>query len=202
MSSVKIIGDKSLFSSKRAVERLKKDVKNDVKLEPSDYMKDGYTLRVKKVKNDFEVNLMTLDEYAKEENRINLKQKLRNAQRSRSGAMKQEMTSLKRSVPDKIFKAYQDLLKFGIFKIPPPDEIINNIENHKMQISVINGNPGLVSNNGKASNAIKKYYKVLGDFLGIEAVKIKDPTPTTNSNKPVPEDTDTEDEDEPELVSL
>ena len=57
MSSVKIIGDKSLFSSKRAIERLKKDVKNDVKLEPSDYMKDGYTLRVKKVKNDFEVNL-------------------------------------------------------------------------------------------------------------------------------------------------
>ena len=47
---------------------------------------------------------MTLDEYAKEENRINLKQKLRNAQRSRSGAMKQEMTSLKRSVPDKILK--------------------------------------------------------------------------------------------------
>ena len=69
MSSVNIIGDRSLFLSKRAITRLKKDVKNDVKLEPSDYMQDGYTFRVNKVKDNFEISIMTLDEYATQENR-------------------------------------------------------------------------------------------------------------------------------------
>ena len=202
MSSVNIIGDRSLFLSKRAIVRLKKDIKNNVKLEPSDYMQDGYTFRVNKVKDDFEINIMTLDEYAAQENRMLLKQKLRNAQRSRSGALKQEMASLKRSIPDKIFKAYQDLIRVGKFKISPPDEIINNVEKYRMQIAMINGKEGLVCNDTKANNAIRKYFKVLGDFLGIEPVRIKDPTPTTNNVTKVTEDTDTEDEEEPELVSI
>lgn len=203
MSSVIIIGDRSLFLSKTAVKRLKKDVKNDVNLEPSDYLQDGYTFRVNKVKDNFEISIMTLDEYASQENKKLLKQKLRFAQRSRSGIRKKEMASLKRSIPDKIFKAYQDLLKVGTFKISPPDEIINNIEKYKMQIAMINGKEGLVSNDPRANTAIKKYFKALGNFLGIEPVRIKDPTPTTNNVTNVIEDTeDTEDEEEPELINI
>jgi hypothetical protein len=197
MSSVNIIGDRSLFLSKRAISRLKTNIKSNDKIEPSDYIQDGYTFRVNKIKDDFEITIMTLDEYAVQENRKILKQKLRGIQRSRSGIVKKEMASLKRSIPDKIFKAYQELLKVGTFKISPPDEIINNVEKYKMQIAMINGNEGLVSNNGKANNCIKKYYKVLGDFLGIEPVRIKDPNPPTNNVK---EDTDTE--EEPELIKF
>lgn len=197
MSSVNIIGDRSLFLSKRAITRLKTNIKSNDKIEPSDYIQDGYTFRVNKIKDDFEITIMTLDEYAVQENRKILKQKLRGIQRSRSGIVKKEMASLKRSIPDKIFKAYQELLKVGTFKISPPDEIINNVEKYKMQIAMINGNEGLVSNNGKANNCIKKYYKVLGDFLGIEPVRIKDPNPPTNNVK---EDTDTE--EEPELIKF
>ena len=197
MSSVNIIGDRSLFLSKRAISRLKTYIKSNDKIEPSDYIQDGYTFRVNKIKDEFEITIMTLDEYAVQENRKILKQKLRSIQRSRSGIVKKEMASLKRSIPEKIFKAYQELLKVGTFKISPPDEIINNVEKYKMQIAMINGNEGLVSNNGKANNCIKKYYKVLGDFLGIEPVRIKDPNPPTNNVK---EDTDTE--EEPELIKF
>ena len=197
MSSVNIIGDRSLFLSKRAISRLKTNIKSNDKIEPSDYIQDGYTFRVNKIKDEFEITIMTLDEYAVQENRKILKQKLRSIQRSRSGIVKKEMASLKRSIPEKIFKAYQELLKVGTFKISPPDEIINNVEKYKMQIAMINGNEGLVSNNGKANNCIKKYYKVLGDFLGIEPVRIKDPNPPTNNVK---EDTDTE--EEPELIKF
>jgi hypothetical protein len=201
MSSVNILGNKDIFSSKRAIQRLKTDIKKNSKLEPSDYVKDGYTFLVKKDQQNYRVILMTLDEYALEQNRKNLRIKLNNARKMRNGvAIKQEMASLKRSVPDKIFKAYNDLLKVGKFKISSPDEIINNVEKYKMQIAMINGNPGLVSNDSKANRAIKKYFKVLGDFLGIDPIQVKNPTPTTN-NVPVTEDTDTEDE-EPELVNL
>ena len=202
MSSVNIIGDRTLFLSKRAVIRLKKDIKSNEKLEPSDYMQDGYTFIVEKVKDDYNVNIMTIDQYASEETKKNLRLKLRNAQRSRSGALKQEMVSLKRSIPDKIFKAYQNLLKVGRFRISPPDEIINNVEKFRMQIAMINGNPGLVSNDSKASNAIKRYYKVLGEFLGIQPMTVKDPNPTTINKPNVNVDEDTEDEEEPELVSI
>jgi hypothetical protein len=208
MSSVEILGNRELFSSKTAIKRLKKDIKNESKLEPSDYLIDGYTFRVSKdnkkdtdIKN-YKVVLMTLDEYASEEKRRQLKQRIKTYQKVRGGAMKREMASLKRSIPDKIFKAYQDLLKVGTFKISPPDEIINNIEKHKMQIAMINGNPGIVSNNSKANSAIKKYFKVLGDFLNIEPVKIKDPTPPTNNVPSVKEDIDSDTEEEPELVSI
>lgn len=203
MSSVSILGNKELFLSKNAIIRLKKDIKRGEKLEPSDYLQDGYTFRVEKNKDDYTVNIMTLDQYASEENKKLLRQKLKNARLARSGKFKQQMASLKRSIPDKVYKAYQDLLKVGRFRISPPDEIINNVEKHKMQIAMINGNPGIVSNDSKANNAIKKYFKVLGDFLGIEPVRIKDPTPTTESiTKQVIEDEDTEDEEEPELVSI
>jgi hypothetical protein len=203
MSSVNILGDKELFVSKRAIIRLKKDIKSGEKLEPSDYLQDGYTFRVEKNKDDYNINIMTLDQYAVEENKKLLRQKLKNAQRARSGVFKQQMASLKRSIPDKVYKAYQDLLKVGRFNVSPPDEIIDNVEKYKMQIAMVNGNPGLVSNDIKANNAIKRYFKVLGDFLGIEPVRIKDPTPTTGSiTTNVTVDDDTEDEEEPDLVSI
>ena len=54
----------------------------------------------------------------------------------------------------------------------------------------------------KDSKNLKKYYKVLGDFLGIQPMRVKDPNPTTMSKPNVTLDEDTEDEEEPELVSI
>ena len=65
------------------------------------------------------------------------------------------------------------------------------------------GNP----NDDKANNAIKRYYRILADFLGIEPMDIKVPTQPPEM-EPVPNikneqvNSDTEDEEEPDLIEI
>lgn len=208
--SVFITGDKTTFISKGAVRRFKNDIKsssNPNDLDPLNYFDPNYTFTSSITDNIYNIEIVHSEKFKQEQRRELLRERLRNSRYSRSGQPKQKLNSLKRSVPDKIFKAYYNLIKTYQFNIPPPDEVINDIEKHRMQISIIAGSHGKVSNDDKANNAIKRYYRILADFLGIEPMDIKVPTqpPAMNSVPNIKNEqvnSDTEDEEEPDLIEI
>jgi hypothetical protein len=208
--SVFINGDKKLFLSKTAIQRFKNDVKKcDVKnisIEDSKYLKSDYIFDINYKDNSFNVNIITLEEHLHNERKKMLRSRLKKSQYNRSVNVKKERESLKRSIPDKLFKSYMNLIKQGNFgNIPSPKDVIDNPEKFQKQISLIMGENGQVSNDIKANNAIKKYFNSIGDFMGIEPSKLnfnKTQSEQQNSNVNFVEDVDTEDEDEtPQLVN-
>jgi hypothetical protein len=161
------------FSSNRAVDRFKTDIRtNDIDtLNHSSYLKEGYTFNVVKKENNIMVNVISLEEQVKEQKRKELRQRLRGAQYNRSGEAHKELDTIKRSVPDKLYKSYLNLLRNAggsMPNIPPPNEVINNLDKYKAQISAVMGTMGSVSNNNNISNSIKHYFNSLGNMLGIE----------------------------------
>ena len=120
--------------------------------------------------------------------------------------MKKELDSLKRTIPDKLFKSYVNLMKqYNFANIPSPKDAIENPEKFAKQISLIMSENGMVSNDGNANNAVKKYFNTLGNFMGIEPSKMNiNKTQSAQQNNITADlnnEMDTEDEDEaPELV--
>jgi hypothetical protein len=204
--SVVINGDRTKFLSKNAINRFKKDIKTvDIKkinMEDGKYLENGYVFDIKYKDNTFNVNIITLEEHTKNEKRKMLKNKIRQSQYNRSGQVKEQMNSLKRSVPDKLFKSYMNLMKqYKFDSVPSPKDVIENPERFKRQISVMMGQLGMVSNDNNANNALKKYFNSLGNFMGIEPMdfNIKQTPPVQAT---LDEDADTEDEDMPDVVPV
>jgi hypothetical protein len=119
------------------------------------------------------------------------------------------MDSIKRTVPEKIYKSYSHLMKnYGMPNIPAPDDVINNVDKYRTQISTVMGMNLPVSNNNNASNAIKHYFNSLGQFLGIEPMDVSaqmnnlsNVYNNNNNNNNYYNNSDTEDEDDvPELI--
>lgn len=211
--SVFIEGDKSLFVSKGAIDRFKKDVK-EIKadaIDSSKYLKEGFTFKITSKDNNITAVIKTDQEVLLEEKRLLLKQRLNNAKKQRSGEANKQLESLKRSVPDKLFKSYTNLVKnYQLSNIPAPNDVINNPERFKAQISAIMATKGLVSNDQGMSSALKNYFNTLGKFLGMEDLDMNitndinnnnfvsnnyERIVTTNNN-----DTEDEDDDAPVLV--
>ena len=200
-----IVNCKDYFQSKNAVERFKRDLKNcDIKkintLEDGNYLKTGYFFDIKYENNNYNVNVITLEEHMKREQKKLLRKKLNNAKRGRSGAMKHEVESLKRSIPKKLFKSYQNLMKNHMFanNIPNPADIINNPDKYKNQISQIMGTEGPLSDNPNAHKALRNYFDTMGNFMGIEPTKYQQPKVTQDVNPIQPtqlEEVETDDED-------
>jgi hypothetical protein len=215
--NVFIEGDRGLFLSKSAVDRFKSDVRgnntdNFDSVDSSKYLKEGYVFNITKNENNINAKICNCEDIKNENKRKELRMRLKNAQRCRGGEQYRQLESLKRTVPEKIFKSYVNLIKnYGVNNIASPLEVIENPEKFRTQISTVTGSTKPVSNDIKVSNAIKQYFASLGKFLCIEpsnfslesepdivfdrpqtkplVEKIK----TSNDN----DDTDTEDEDEP-----
>jgi hypothetical protein len=122
-----------------------------------------------------EINPGSAADLEKEAHRLELRKKLRarlaDARKESPGEIKKKLESLKRSVPPKIYDSYVNLMtKYKLDHIPAPDEVINNVEKYKIQISAVMGKMGKISNDPKVSTAIRHYFTTLGDFLGIEAM--------------------------------
>ena len=210
--SVFINGDKDKFLSKGAVNRFKTDLKKcdpkDISIEDGKYLKQGFVFKVTHKDNRFDANIITLEEHMKEERRRMLKNKIKRMDYHRSKQAKQDRESLKRSIPDKLFKSYMNLLKQGNFSnIPSPKDVIENPERFQRQISMIMGKDGMVSNDNNANNAIKKYFNSLGSFMGIEPAQMRvnntQSVQQNVNNASLVEEVDTEDEDDaPNLVSV
>ncbi len=142
--------------------------------------------------------------------------RLRSAQRCRGGEQYKQLESLKRTIPDKIFKSYVNLIKnYGGDNIPSPLEVMENPDKFRTQISSVMGSKKPLSNDMKFSNALKQYFTSLGNFFCIEPLNAEIHTNPINSdittfNKPVlpqiekikiDDCSDTEDEDDiPELI--
>jgi hypothetical protein len=182
--NVIILGDKEQLLSKNAVVRLKGDIKilEQNKLEPSKYLKDGYgfTFEVKDNTTTITIVEKAVLEQSKllEEKRTALKNQLKQARMERHGAsqMKQKLASLKRSVPTKVYNSYVKLIsRYNLSNIPPPDEVINNVDKYRLQISAVLGKVSNLSDDPNVSNAIYGYFSSLGNLLGIEALTIKTP---------------------------
>ena len=207
--SVFIEGDKSLFVSKGAIDRFKKDVK-EIKadaIDSSKYLKEGFTFKITSKDNNITAVIKTDQEVLLEEKRLLLKQRLNNAKKQRSGEATKQLESLKRSVPDKLFKSYTNLVRnYQLSNIPAPNDVINNPERFKAQISAIMSTKGLVSNDQGMSSALKNYFNTLGKFLGMENLDTNDTNNISNNYERIvtTNNNDTEDEDDdkdaPELV--
>jgi hypothetical protein len=124
--------------------------------------------------------------------------------KARSGDAFKHLESLKRTVPDKIYKSYSHLMKnYGLPNIPAPDEVINNIEKYRTQIASVMGLTTQVCNISGASNAIKHYFNALGQFLGIEPINMSSQMSQLQNQTrgKITDNSDTEDEDDaPELI--
>ena len=209
-TSVIIEGDRSIFVSKAAIERFKRDIKVNKPdtLTISNYLKDGYvflfntntpenTIHAKIITNEEETRINM--EEALKQKKQNLRKRLHNAQVARSQAPKQKLATLKRSIPDKLFNSYFNLIsKYQLPNIPAPDEVINNVDKYRTQIASIMGTINNVSDDSVASRDIKHYFNTLGEFLAIDPIDMN--IAAQSRAPPVIQEIDTEDEEAPELV--
>lgn len=189
--SIHILGDKTAFLSKNAVIRLKADIKEKKEIDNKKYLKAEFGLKIEIVGEDSHVHVIpaidleaikkkeeeTRQKEEAEKKRSELhkkfKQSMNDSRKERGGEMKKKMESLKRSVPTKIFDSYARLLsKYKLANIPAPDEVINNVDKYKIQISAVMGKIGKISDDARASNDIRHYFTTLGEFLGIEPMNI------------------------------
>lgn len=199
------IDNKDNFLTPKSVDKFKKALRSDNEVVVTKYLKEGYNYTSKKVGNDrLDVSIISQEEYNRMQKRNELRMRLRNARYGRSGQPKKKLDSMKRSVPDNIFKAYSNIIKKYQFNIPAPDEVINNLDKYRLQVSMLMNTNQKVSNDAKADNLVKKYFKLLGEFLGLEPMNI--PTQLAENNKMVEnnfsKDDDTEDEDEDNIPDL
>ena len=223
--NVFIEGDRSWFLSKTAVDRFKTDIRgtnsdnsvNFDSVDSSKYLKEGYIFNITKKENNITAKICNAEEIKNENKRKELKMRLKNAQRCRGGEQYKQLESLKRTVPDKIFKSYVNLIKnYGVNNIPSPLEVIENPDKFRTQISTVTGSTKPVSNDIRLSNAIKQYFSSLGKFLCIEPLNISiESQPEMVFNRPqkqlvekiktspdINSDTEDEDEEEPCGVNL
>ncbi len=220
--NVFIEGDRSYFVSKTAIDRFKNDVKGTKPetidmFDSSKYLKEGYVFNITIKENNITAKICNEEELKLENKRKELKNRLRGAQRCRGGEQYKQLESLKRTIPDKIFKSYVNLVKnYGGANIPSPLEVIENPDKFRTQISAVMGTTKPVSNDMKLSNAIKQYFTSLGKFFCIEPtnpnIGMESDITTFNRHqsqsqsnkvekiKTNEDDTDTEDDDIPALV--
>lgn len=166
MSSVIITGDRSVFLTKNAVNRFKKDVREMSKyndIEHNKYVLPEYRFIVNKNKDTINVNIVTEIEFNKLQLRKNLRNRLRRDNKMRSSQMKEELNSIKRTVPKKLFNSFRSVANNGV---PNPADVINNPDRYKQQISMMmsdmNKNP-----------AMRKYFTELGNYMGIEGMNFE-----------------------------
>ncbi len=169
--NVLIEGNREVFLSKSAVDRFKKDVKETKPdmIDSSKYLKSGYIFNISTENNNIHAKICNEEELKLENKRNELKNKLKNAQRCRGGEQYKQLESLKRTIPDKLFKSYVNLIKtYGANNIPSPLDVIENPDKYRTQISRVMATKAPVSNDIHLSNAIKQYFNSLGKFLCIE----------------------------------
>ena len=176
--SVFIEGDKTYFASKGAIERLKRDLKNDdkEKLGKNDYFKEDWTyqllsnenneIKIKIVhKNEVSVNgkalprVLDCDEAT--ERRNMLKKKLKEMTTKRGNVK----TKFKSTVPKELVDAYLELKKFKLpAEVPNPEQVLENKEQYKDMIHTMVQSFGNFKGN---NNPIINYYKLLAKHLNL-----------------------------------
>jgi len=183
--SVIIEGDKTFFASKAAIDRFKKDLKNDdkVKLEKNDYFKEGWGYKIlSKIDNEIKVQILNNSDVVIEgvvqprvincdeavERRKLLKQKLKDmlGGRERQISVKSKM----KDVPDELVDAYLQLKKVKLpVSLPDPSQVLANKEEYKNMVFTMIQSFGDFKG---SNNPIINYYKLLAKHMGLPTMPI------------------------------
>jgi hypothetical protein len=186
--SIIIEGDKSLFSSKAAIDRLKRDLREDnkEKLAINNYLNEGWTykiisntdtqIKIELVKEEKEEKEEKKDE--KEEKRKILKEKLKMARINKLSPA-QIKQNLKNKVPTDLLESYLKLKKVQLkVPVPSPDMVLSNPEEFKKIIHTMVQSFGMF--NG-TNNPIVNYYRLLAKHLDLPTTFIP---PKQTTDKP------------------
>ena len=176
--SVIIEGDKSYFFSKGAVDRLKRDLKNDdkEKLFVNDYFKEGWTYQLlSNVNNEIKIKILNKLDVPVEntpapprvleadERRQMLKNKLREmrGQKVSSHTIKSKL----KEVPKDLADAYLNLKKFKLpVSIHDPADVLAKKDEYRNVIHTMIQSFGAYKG---PNNPVINYYKLLGKYLDI-----------------------------------
>lgn len=176
--SVFIEGDKSYFSSKAAIDRFKKDLKNDnnEKLLTNDYFKEGWTYQLLE-KTDTEIKVKILNKLDLPINNTPAKPRVievsekRQLLKNRLNEMKglrTNQSSLKsklKDVPDDVADAYLQLKKVKLpVSIHDPAKVFAKKDEYKNEIYTLIHSFGAYKG---VNNPVINYYKLLAKHLDI-----------------------------------
>ena len=193
--SIIIEGDKSQFSTKAAIDRLKRDLREDnkKKLSINDYFKEGWTYNI--VSNtDTEMKIQLVNQVKEpsivvenDEKRKILKEKLK-MMRTNKIPLSQMKQNLKNKVPSDVLDVYLQLKKTHIkIQIPPPDVVLSKPDEYKNVVYTMIQSFGMFK--GK-NNLIVNYYRLLAKHLDISPTFVPQQSiqpneqPNKQSNEP------------------
>jgi len=174
--SIIIEGDKTLFTSKAAVDRLKRDLREDnkEKLGINNYLNEGWTykiisntdtqIKIELVKEEKEnvINEPIISE--QDERRKILKERLKMARISKLSPV-QIKQNLKNKVPSDVLDAYLKLKKVQLkVPVPPPDLVLSKPEEFKKIVHTMVQSFGMF--NG-TNNPVVNYYRLLAKHLDL-----------------------------------
>jgi hypothetical protein len=179
--SVFIEGDKSYFSSKGAIDRLKKDLKNNdqEKLKNSTYFKEGWTFKIVS-QNEIEIKVKIINEQDLNTNnaprvlecddrRKMLKTKLKNI-KERNGSIINLKTKLKNKIPEDLLACYLELKKKKLpIPLLDPYEVLTKKEEFKNIVFTMIKSFGNIKGN---NNPIIEYYRLLWKYLDNQTLNL------------------------------
>jgi protein-tyrosine-phosphatase len=191
--SIIIEGDKSLFTSKAAIDRLKRDLRDDnkEKLAINNYLNEGWTYKiisntdtqikielVKEEKEDIINEPIVSEQSEQDERRKMLKERLKMVRINKlsPGQIKQ---NLKNKVPSDLLEAYLKLKKVQLkVPVPSPDLVLSKPEEFKKIVHTMVQSFGMF--NG-TNNPVVNYYRLLAKHLDLPTTFIP---PKSTNNKP------------------
>ena len=193
--SIIIEGDKTLFTSKAAIDRIKRDLREDnkEKLAINNYLNEGWTHKI--ISNtDTQIKIELVKEEKKEvkENVINepiiseqderrkiLKERLKMARINKLPPV-QIKQNLKNKVPSDVLDAYLKLKKVQLkIPVPSPDLVLSKPEEFKKIVHTMVQSFGMF--NG-TNNPVVNYYRLLAKHLDLPTTYVPPKQPNEKPN--------------------
>ena len=189
--SVHIEGDKSYFISKGAIDRLKRDLKNNDanKLENDEYFKEGWTYQIL-LKSELEIKIKIVNKVDLETNNaprvLNcderkkfLKDKIKQMRNSNLSSVNFK-NKFKSIVPPDLLKEYLSLKKLKLkIDLLDPAVVLSNPDEYKNTVHTMVQSFGMFKGN---NNPVINYYKSLAKNLNLPTTFMGDKNDINTQN--------------------
>ena len=193
--SIIIEGDKTLFTSKAAIDRIKRDLREDnkEKLAINNYLNEGWTHKiisntdtqikielVKKEKKEVKENVINEPIISEQDERRKiLKERLKMARINKLPPV-QIKQNLKNKVPSDVLDAYLKLKKVQLkIPVPSPDLVLSKPEEFKKIVHTMVQSFGMF--NG-TNNPVVNYYRLLAKHLDLPTTYVPPKQPNEKPN--------------------
>jgi len=191
--SIIIEGDKNLFSTKAAFDRLKRDLREDnkKKLSVNDYFKQGVSYDIiSNSDTEMKIQLVNIEKPSiidnnpildSESKKKMLREKLKTMRQNKL-SFSQITLNLKNKVPSDVLEVYIQLKKVHLkIPIPQPDVVLSKPDEFKPIIYSMIQSFGMFK--GK-NNLIVNYYRLLAKHLGLPTYFVPPNPQIEQSNNP------------------